>query len=203
LSLFTGAVVFVAIAGTTLLLPFYLQDMVGYNTRQVGLMMALIPVFLGISAPLSGAASDRYGTRRIASLGLVILAAGFWVMRGFDLHTAVFAFALGVLPIGLGIGVFQSPNNSAVMGSVPHEHLGIASGLLGLSRTLGQTTGIALFGALWAGRVAVYARTPLPGGATTAPVAAQIAGLSDTFLALMILTLVALAMSVWGIIQDG
>lgn len=202
LSLFTGAVVFVAIAGTTLLLPFYLQDMVGYNTRQVGLMMALIPVFLGISAPLSGAASDRYGTRSIASLGLVILAAGFWVMRGFDLYTAVFAFALGVLPIGLGIGVFQSPNNSAVMGSVPHEHLGIASGLLGLSRTLGQTTGIALFGALWAGRVAAYAGTTLPGGATTAPVSAQIAGLSDTFLALMVLTLVALVMSVWGIVQD-
>lgn len=201
LGLLTGAMVFVSIAGTTLLLPFYLQDMLGYGARQVGLMMALIPVFLGVAAPLSGAASDRYGTRIIASMGLVIMALGFWVMRGFDTQTAVLGFALGVLPIGLGVGVFQSPNNSAVMGSVPHDHLGIASGLLGLSRTLGQTTGIALFGAFWASRVAASAGQALPGGATTAPIPAQIAGLSDTFLALLVLSVAALLLSIWGILH--
>ena len=201
LSLLTGTMIFVAIAGTTLLLPFYLQDMLGYNTQQVGLMMALIPVFLGVAAPIPGVVSDRYGTRVIASLGLAVIAAGFWVMRGFNLETAVVGFALGVLPIGLGVGIFQSPNNSAVMGSVPHEHLGIASGLLGLSRTLGQTTGIALFGAFWAGRVAAYVGQALPGGATTAPIPAQIAGLSDTFLAMLVLTVAALLLSVWSVLQ--
>ncbi|MBK8985029.1 MAG: DHA2 family efflux MFS transporter permease subunit [Chloroflexi bacterium] len=201
LSLLTGTMVFLTIAGTTLLLPFYLQNMRGFDTRQVGLMMAFIPVFLGVAAPLSGAASDRYGTRIIASAGLLILAAGLWVMRGFDAQTAVIGFALGVMPIGLGIGVFQSPNNSAVMGSVPPEHLGVASGLLGLSRTLGQTTGIALFGAFWAARTAAYAGGPLPGGATIAPIPAQIAGLSDTFMAMLLLVLVALSLSLWAISQ--
>ncbi len=202
ISLLTGTTVFLTIAGATLLLPFYLQNMRGYDTQQVGLMMALIPVFLGVAAPLSGAASDRYGTRIIASVGLLILAGGLWVMSGFDATTAVFGFALGVLPIGLGIGVFQSPNNSAVMGSVPYEHLGVASGLLGLSRTLGQTTGIALFGALWAGRVAAFAGETLPGGATTAPIVAQIAGLRVTFLTMMALIVAALLLSLWGIARE-
>jgi len=200
-SLLTGALVFVVIAGATLLLPFYLQDMRGYNAREVGLMMALIPVFLGVAAPLSGIVSDRYGTRIIAMIGLAITAVGFWLMSRFDAQTAVLGFALGVMPMGLGIGVFQSPNNSAVMGAVPHKHLGIASGLLGLSRTLGQTAGIAVFGALWAGRVAAYAGETLPGGATTAPGPAQIAGLSDTFLAMLFLTVMALLLSVWGIVR--
>ncbi len=200
-SLLSGAMVFVVIAGLTLLLPFYLQDMLGFGARQVGLMMALIPVFLGVAAPLSGAASDRYGTRIIASIGLMVVALGFWVMRGFDAQTAVFGFALGVMPFGLGVGIFQSPNNSAVMGSVPHEHLGIASGLLGLSRTLGQTAGIALFGALWAGRVVAYAGQPLPGGATTAPIPAQIAGLSDTFVAMLLLIVAALLLNLAGLVR--
>ncbi len=202
LSLLIGSVAFVAIAGTTLLLPFYLQNMRGFAPQQVGLMMAMIPIFLGVAAPLSGTASDKYGTRRIASLGLIIVVGGYWVMSGFDATTTVVIFALGTVPIGMGMGIFQSPNNSAVMGAAPPERLGVASGLLGLSRTLGQTTGIALFGALWAGRVASsLGETPI-GGATTAPVPAQINGLQDTFLVMMGLMIVALVLSVWGIRQE-
>lgn len=202
LSLLIGSVAFTAIAGTTLLLPFYLQNMRGFEVQQVGLMMALIPVFLGVAAPLAGSASDKYGTRRIASIGLLIVIAGYWVMSGFDVTTTLLIFALGVVPIGLGMGIFQSPNNSAVMGAAPPEHLGVASGLLGLSRTLGQTTGIALFGALWAGRVTIaMGKTPV-GGATTAPISAQIAGLQEVFLAMMALMVVALVLSVWGIKQE-
>jgi MFS family permease len=202
LSLLIGGVVFIAIAGTTLLLPFYLQNMRGFAPQQVGLMMSMIPIFLGVAAPLSGAASDKYGTRRIASLGLLVVIVGYWVMSGFDLTTGILVFALGTVPIGIGMGIFQSPNNSAVMGAAPPERLGVASGLLGLSRTLGQTTGIALFGALWAGRVATaLGETPV-GGATSAPIPAQIAGLQDVFLVMMALMGVALGLSVWGIKQE-
>lgn len=202
LSLLIGGLAFVSIAGATLLLPFYLQNMRGFAPQQVGLMMALIPVFLGVAAPLSGAASDRFGTRRIASLGLLIVVAGYWVMEGFDAATTLLVFALGAMLLGLGFGVFQSPNNSAVMGAAPPERLGVASGLLGLSRTLGQTTGIALFGALWAGRVASFLGETPVGGATSAPVPAQISGLQQTFLAMLALMALALALSVWGIWQE-
>jgi hypothetical protein len=101
------------------------------------------------------------------------------------------------------MGIFQSPNNSAVMGAALPERLGVASGLLGLSRTLGLTTGIALFGALWAGRVASALGENPVGGATAAPIPAQISGLQETFLVMMVLMVVALGLSVWGIRQEN
>lgn len=54
-----------------------------------------------------------------------------------------------VIPFGLGIGTFQSPNNSIVLGGVPKDRLGIASGLLSLSRTLGQTAGVPILGTVF------------------------------------------------------
>lgn len=202
INLSMGLLAFVAVAATTLLLPFYLENMRGYAPRQVGLMLALIPAFLGVVAPLAGSLSDRLGTRPISMLGLVIVLAGYLVMSGFDTQTTLFGFALGVMPIGLGMGFFQSPNNSAVMGAAPTERLGIASGLLAVSRTLGQITGIATLGALWAGRVAFYAGEIPAGGATAAPIPAQISGLRDTFIVMSLLIGVALALSAWGLISE-
>jgi EmrB/QacA subfamily drug resistance transporter len=198
LGLLTGSLAFVAIAGVTLLLPFYLQLMRGFGTRQVGLMMALIPLFLGVVAPLAGAASDRYGARRITAVGLFITALGYAAVSRLGPETSLLAYALAVTPLGLGMGLFQSPNNSAIMGSAPTERLGVASGLLGLSRTLGQTSGIAIFGALWAGWVLLYAGAPLPGGATTAPIPAQLTALNHTFLVMAGLLLLALVLNIWG-----
>ena len=112
--------------------------------------------------------------------GLAIIVMGYYWLSTLDQDTSTWGFILRVLPIGIGYGIFQSPNNSAVMGSVPRERLGVASGLLSISRAVGQTTGIAVLGALWAARVAFYNGAPPPGGATTAPPAAQVAGLQDT-----------------------
>jgi EmrB/QacA subfamily drug resistance transporter len=202
LSLLLGSLVFIMIAGTTLLLPFYLQNMRGFAPQQVGLMMAMIPMFLGVAAPLSGIASDKYGTRRIATIGLLVSLIGYGVLSQFDLTTTILIFAIGTIPLGIGIGIFQSPNNSAVMGAAPPERLGVASGLLGLSRTLGQTTGIALFGALWAARVASSLGETPAGGATAAPIPDQLSGLQETFLVMLILMVLALGLSVWGIQQE-
>jgi len=201
-SLLTGGLAFVAIAGATLLLPFFLDDMLGYAPRQVGLLMALIPAFLGVLAPLSGALSDRYGSRPISAIGLAVLVGGYALMSRFSLQTGVWGYALGVLPLGVGMGIFQSPNNSAIMGAAPRERLGVASGMLGLSRTLGQTTGVAVLGALWAARVAQHAGGVPPGGATAASPAAQVAGLGDTYLSVAGLMAVALALSLWALRRE-
>ena len=100
-----------------------------------------------------------------------------------------------------GIGLFQSPNNSAVMGSVSRENLGIASSLLSLTRTLGQTTGIAVLSVVWENRVAIYNGGFLDQGATFAPVKAQVAGLQDTVFLSIGLLILALLISVWALIE--
>ena len=200
--LITGFITFVAIAGSIILIPFYLENVLGYSTQQTGLLLAVVPIVLGVVAPISGTLSDRFGTRPITVIGLVLLIIGYWAMSTLTAETTALGYILRLMPIGLGMGVFQSPNNSAIMGSVARQRLGIASGLLSVTRSLGQTTGIAVLGAWWAGRVMAYTGEILPGGATTAPVSAQVAGLQDTFLTVMAMIFLALALAVWALVQE-
>jgi len=202
IDLVSGLMTFVAMGGTVILIPFFLQGVLGYDPRQVGLLMATVPLTLAIVSPLSGVLSDRLGTRPITVVGLLSMLLGFWSMSTITGNLTTSGYVLRYLPVGIGMGIFQSPNNSAVMGAVPRERLGVASGLLSITRTLGQTAGIAVLGALWAGRVSVYAGVPVLGGASTAPAAAQVAGLHDTFLVVMVLLAFALLLSVWGLMQE-
>jgi EmrB/QacA subfamily drug resistance transporter len=202
INLVTGLIAFISIAGTLILMPFYLENILGYTPGEVGLLLAVVPVALGITAPIAGALSDRVGTRPITVLGLVMLVIGYYLISSLGAHTTVIGYILRFLPVGIGMGIFQSPNNSAIMGSVPKSQLGIAGGLLAITRTLGQTVGVAVLGAVWASRVAYYAGDAPQGGAPSAPVGAQLAGLHDAFLAVVFLITLALLLSVWALVKE-
>jgi EmrB/QacA subfamily drug resistance transporter len=202
INLVTAFLTFVTIAGVFILMPFYLENVLGYNTLQVGYMLAVIPVTLGIAAPIAGALSDRLGTRPMTVVGLLVLMIGYYTASTLTLQTGVMGYILRLLPIGIGMGIFQSPNNSAIMGSASHKELGVVSGLLSTTRTLGQTAGVAILGAVWASQVAAYVGDLVEGGATVAPRAAQLAGLQDTLLVATMLMVLALGLSIWGLIQE-
>lgn len=202
MGLITGFITFVCIAGAVILLPFYLENMLGYSPRNVGLLMAAVPIVMMVVAPVSGSLSDRFGTRPITVIGLVILVAGYYAMTTLNAQTSAVGYLLRLLPVGIGMGVFQSPNNSAVMGAVQRERLGIASGLLSISRVLGQIVGIAVLGALWAGRVIFRTGAILEGGASAAPIPAQITGLQETYWVVVMMIAIALLLSVWGLVQQ-
>jgi EmrB/QacA subfamily drug resistance transporter len=202
INLASGWMTFVSMSGTTFLIPFFLQGVLGYDPRQVGLLMAAVPLAVGMVSPLSGALSDRVGTRPITVVGLAIVMLGFWTLSTVSPDMTALGYVVRFLPVGIGLGTFQSPNNSAVMGAVPRERLGVASGLLSITRIVGQTTGIAVLSALWAGRVLMHYGAPLPEGATSAPAAAQVAGLHDIFLVIVGLIGFGLALSVWALVQE-
>ncbi len=197
-NLFTGLLTFVTIAGAVILLPFYLQDVLGFSPQKVGMLLAIVPVALAIVSPLSGILSDKMGTRLITAVGLAILVFGYWAMSTLNAETTGMGFVLRLLPVGIGMGVFSSPNNSAVMGAASRKRLGIASGLLALTRTLGQTTGIALLGAFWAGRAVFYNEAALPDGVTTASAEIQVASLQDTFLMITAVSVITLLVGLWA-----
>lgn len=201
INLITGFMVFVCTAGTALLFPFFLQNVLLYGSRQTGLMLAVTPVIVSIVAPLSGALSDRTGSRPITTLGLFILALGFLAVSSLSENTSVIGYLLRFIPVGIGIGMFQSPNNSAVMGSVPRENLGVASGLLALTRTVGQTTGIAVLSAIWGNRVSFYNGGFVDGGATFAPISTQVAGLKDTVIVSIFLISIAFIISLFALVD--
>lgn len=198
-NLITGFLTFVAISGISILIPFYLENALGYSTSRVGLLLATVPVALGITAPISGSLSDRFGTRPITVVGLAMLVAGYVSVSTLSTETTIPGYILRLLPIGIGMGVFQSPNNSAIMGSARREQLGIVSGLLSITRTLGQVTGVAVSGAIWAALVAYHAGQALTGDTTTAAVVDQVAGLQSTFRISAVLIACAFALAVWGL----
>jgi len=202
INLVSGLMTFISMSGTTFLIPFFLQGVLSYEPRQVGLLMATVPLAVGIVSPLSGALSDRVGTRPITVVGLAMVMVGFCALSTVTVDMTALGYVLRFLPVGIGLGTFQSPNNSAVMGAVPRERLGVASGLLSITRIVGQTTGIAVLSALWAGRVAAHHGAPLPEGANTAPAAAQVAGLHDIFLVIVGLIAFGLVLSVWALVQE-
>ncbi|UCC89387.1 MAG: DHA2 family efflux MFS transporter permease subunit [Anaerolineales bacterium] len=202
INLVTGFITFIAVAGTIILMPFYLENVLGYDPRSVGFLLAVVPVAMGITAPIAGSLSDRLGTRPITVIGLVVLLVGYYFVSTLSTQTDALGYVVRFLPIGVGMGIFQSPNNSAIMGTAPRTRLGVASGLLSITRTLGQTTGVATLGALWASRVAYRLGDTSQQGTIVAPAATQVAGLQDTFVAVVILIGLALALGIWGLAQE-
>jgi len=191
IGLVSGLATFVAISGTIFLMPFYLENVLGYAPREVGLLMAVVPIVLVVIAPISGALSDRFGVRPITVLGLVLVLVGYFAVGTLDEKVSALGYVLRFLPIGLGMATFQSPNNSAIMGSVPRAQSGTVGGLLAFTRTFGQTAGIAVLGALWAAR----------SGGAEASAAAQVAGLHSVFTLNQALIALALTLCVWDLIR--
>ena len=180
LSLLMGVLVFIVITGIIFILPFFLELVLKYSTQQVGLLLAVSPVLGGIVAPFSGALSDRFGSRIISLFGLVLMIGGCLLLSTVDAQLTQLGYIMRVALFGIGLGMFQSPNNSAIMGGVPRERLGIASGLLSLSRTLGQTAGVPLLGAIFAALTLTSANLAPNTNVTTAPAEALVYGVQNT-----------------------
>jgi EmrB/QacA subfamily drug resistance transporter len=134
--------------------PFYLQRALHYAPNSVGLIMTSFPLAVMVVAPFSGYLSDRIGTSGLACLGGAISALSLFLMSQLSGSASSVDVAWRLALFGLGTGIFQSPNNSAVMGSIPRSHLGTGSGILATMRNVGMVLGIATGGA------ALYAFVP-------------------------------------------
>lgn len=199
LSLLTGFLVFVVIAGIIFIIPFFLEWVKQYTTQQVGLLLAVSPILGGIIAPISGSLSDRFGSRVISLTGLVLMAIGCLQCSTFDTQLTELGYIVRVIPFGVGFGMFQSPNNSAIMGGVSREKLGIASGLLSLTRTLGQTAGLPLLAAIFASLTLSDANLQPYTDVRAAPIEALVYGVQGAFRVAALILGVAVLLSgvVW------
>ena len=192
INILTGFMTFIISSGSILLIPFYLENVLMYDHRTIGLLMAVIPITMGITAPISGTLSDRYGSRLLTTIGLVFLILAYLSITTLNENTTQIGYILRFIPVGIGTGLFQSPNNSAILGSVPRNSLGVASGLLSLTRTLGQTTGISIMGTIWATRVQFYEWS-------LGNIKAQVRGIQETATVMVILFGIALCFSGWAL----
>ena len=136
----------IALATMALLFPFYWQGLRGYSAQTAGLLMMPIPLSLMFTAPIAGRLSDTMGSRWIATIGLVVVMTGLFLISQLTATMTLPHVLWRLVVFGSGLGMFVAPNNNAVMSTPPAPKRGIASGLLGMSRYSGQCFGIA-FGA--------------------------------------------------------
>ena len=146
-----------ATSGVTFLMPFFMQLALGFSILQVGFVMAMVSIEIALVAPAAGYLADRVGPHRVTLIGLAALVVGFLAASTSSVNNGQLGFLVRMLPIGVGIGLFMSPNSTVIMAAVPRARLGVASSMIGLTRMLGQTTGIALLGAVFASNVARFA----------------------------------------------
>ncbi|MGB9772782.1 MAG: MFS transporter [Bacteroidota bacterium] len=126
------------------LIVFYLQAVRGYNPLQAALLLIPLPTVSAVVTPLSGWLADRIGARVPATLGLLLQAAALMWFTKLSPATPYIQLAAGLGLMGLGGGMFWSPNTSAAMNGAPLQRLGIASATLATLRQAGMVTSFAL-----------------------------------------------------------
>jgi EmrB/QacA subfamily drug resistance transporter len=119
---------------------FYFQGAQGDDPITAGIKLAPMAVGMLVSSPLAGIWADRHGSRLLAALGMVVTAAGLAAMTTLGVHTPYWQSTLWLFVVGLGSGMFNSPNTAAMMGTVPAHRRGIAAG----ARTMLQNTGAVI-----------------------------------------------------------
>lgn len=127
-------------------ISLYLQYLKGHDARTAGLIMIAQPVAMTLLSPVAGKLSDRRDPGVIASTGMAITAAGLIILCFLTQATPDYLIVLLMILMGIGFGLFSSPNSNAIMSSVEKRHLGVASGVVGTMRMIGQmmSMGIAM-----------------------------------------------------------
>lgn len=130
--------------GLTFMLPFFLEKSIGMPPLETGRILMVIPATTFFVSPLAGYLSDKLGQRPISTLGLFVSTVSMACMFTLSHQSSTLRMAANLVGLGLGLGLFGSPNNSALMGSVDHKSRGSAAGILATVRNLGMVSGISI-----------------------------------------------------------
>ncbi len=159
---FTVAIVMMALAmaslfGAVILLPIYLQHVLGIDTLQTGLLLLPGGLIMGLMAPQVGRLYDRYGTRPLIIPGAVIVSAVMWALTMVGQDTSVASILIGHIAISIGLGLVFTPLFTASLSSVPPELYSHGSAIGGVIPQVAGAAGVALFVALMSARSATLA----------------------------------------------
>ncbi len=144
LGISTAFLSFVSLNTTLYFMPFYFAYVLNITTLKAGLLMSAYPLMTALISPFSGWLSDKISYRPLTVIGLTINVAVLFTISTFGTSTSVFQIVLFMALLGIGSAIFQSPNNSSVMGSVPKNELGSAGGINALFRNLGMVSGTTI-----------------------------------------------------------
>ncbi len=194
---------FLSFLGTSavfFLMPFYLVQGLGFEPVKAGLLMVPGSISIAIWGPISGRLSDKIGTRWLTVLGMALSCAAMLMFSRLDEESSVTQIVVSMVVQGSGIGMFSSPNTSAIMTAVDPRKFSVASAFLNLTRTSAGLSGIAIFTAIVVFTMATMGVAPdlsavsQDGGDVVRT--AFVAGMSRAFLAAAVVMLAAVLISV-------
>jgi predicted MFS family arabinose efflux permease len=131
------------------LLPFYLQNIMGFTPTQMGWIIIANSVVIVMVAPLAGWISDRLGSRLLCTVGATLIVLAQFFIASLTLDSTIPRIILPLAVSGLGWAIFNAPNQSAILGSVSHDKVGAASGMIVTTARVGGTMGTALSATLF------------------------------------------------------
>ncbi|KGK84248.1 MFS transporter [Clostridium sp. HMP27] len=143
ISVFCAFISFAAISCINIIQPFYLQEVIKLSPSSTGLFMMVYPLILTVVAPISGYLSDKIGSEFLTFLGISFTAVGLIFMSTLNEYSTIGVMMIFVSILSLGNGLFQSPNTSLVMSTVPKHKLGIAGSVNALVRNVGMVFGVS------------------------------------------------------------
>lgn len=144
INLVAALIIFITTNTINVIQPFYLTDILHFTPGNISLIMLADPLVLLFIAPISGALSDKIGGKKLTLFGLFGIACVIFGMSFLNANTSTISIVLLLCLMGFSSGVFNSPNTSLVMSSVPKSKLGIAGGTNALVRNLGLSLGASL-----------------------------------------------------------
>jgi EmrB/QacA subfamily drug resistance transporter len=183
--LISSVLAYLAVFVLNLLLPFYLVQGLHYSYVKAALLLTPVSLAMLIMAPISGRLSDAIGSRALTVGGMMLVAGSFFWLSRMREQPGYVTLLWPLLLNGAGMGLFTSPNNSAIMSGAPPQRSGTAAGALATSRNLGMALGIALAGAVTAARLPAHLSQHLD------PTHAAVAAYQDAFVAAALIALLA------------
>ena len=145
----TGMLSYYVLFAVMFIMPFYLQKVLGYSVALTGSLLTPIPLAMAVVAPFSGHVSDKYGPRIMTTSGMLISSLACFALMFMGVSVQLPILVTVLILLGIGMGLFTPPNNSAIMGSAPKEKLGVAGGVLNMMRSLGLIFGVDISGVIF------------------------------------------------------
>jgi len=143
---------FIAQFAVSLIMPFYLIQLRNFSPSEAGLILIAAPIVIMIVGPTAGYISDRIDARYLSSAGMALASTGLFLLSTLKADTKIYLIIIYAVIVGFGFGMFQTPNNSAIMGSVEPGRRGTASSMLATMRNLGMVLGVAIAGSVFSTR---------------------------------------------------
>lgn len=171
-------------------MPFLLVQGLLMTPSRAGLLLVPQMFMMFVAAPISGILSDRFGSRVLTPVGGVLTGMALLSLSRLTPESTELDVIWRSGLLGLGMATFNSPNNSALMGSVPRSQVGLAGGTMSLMRNLGNVVGVAVAATVLTAREALHA-LDLSAAGVPAPQLAPLALIGGARDALLVGALIA------------